>query len=155
MSVDEQANNDTTGSVVPCPNPADHRKAQTVEARCCCKRGFHGHGGFWHDPAKSNIAIGGACAMCVEHNDDLPERLTNAVDRINELELKAQTVDELVKALEAMAKVQYDGTVEGLREQIRTEDWGDVLAVEEYRTAYELTLAALAQFHAATEEATR
>jgi len=52
---------------------------------------------------------------------------------------------DLAKALEALAKVQYDGTVEGLREQIRTEDWGDVLDIEGTRAAYELTLAALQQ----------
>ena len=51
----------------------------------------------------------------------------------------------LLEALVALAKVQYDGTVEGLREQIRTEDWGDVLAPGEYKAAYELTLAAIAK----------
>ncbi len=52
---------------------------------------------------------------------------------------------ELLAALEALAKVQYDGTVEGLRYQIEHEDWGDVLDPVETTAAYELTLAVIAK----------
>ena len=46
----------------------------------------------------------------------------------NALEAKARWAEDVaLPALEALAKVQYDGTVEGLRYQIEHEDWGDVL----------------------------
>ena len=52
---------------------------------------------------------------------------------------------ELLEALIALAKAQYDGTIEGLRSQMETEDWGDILAIAEVKAAYELTLAAIAK----------
>lgn len=60
-------------------------------------------------------------------------------------EAAERQLDEARAALEALAKVQYDDTIEGLRYQIEREDWGDVLRVEETKAAYELTLAALAK----------
>jgi hypothetical protein len=60
--------------------------------------------------------------------------------------------DDALAALRALAKVQYNGTVEGLWYQMETEDWGDALDIEATRAAYELTLAVLTTTEAAGEQ---
>ncbi len=68
---------------------------------------------------------------------------TARLDAERALAAAEQRAERYKAALLALAKVQYDGTVDGLRYQIEHEDWGDVLDPIESTAAYELTLAAL------------
>ncbi len=80
----------------------------------------------------------------ISPTEDITQRW---MDRITALEQRLRDAEQRAEhykaALVALAKVQYDGTVEGLRYQIDHGDWGDVLDPVETTAAYELTLAAL------------